>query len=94
MGQIAVAALKGSLSEQLRKVKSGEELTITERGVPIARIVPVTAAGSALDAVRDLAAQGAVRLPTCPLPPGFTWDRRVGDTGAVRALLAEREEGR
>ena len=37
----SVAQLKARLSEYLRQVKGGRELLVTERGVPVARIVPL-----------------------------------------------------
>ncbi|MFQ5520338.1 MAG: type II toxin-antitoxin system Phd/YefM family antitoxin, partial [Candidatus Methylomirabilia bacterium] len=37
-----VAKLKATLSEYLARVKAGEEVIVTERGKPIARIVPFT----------------------------------------------------
>ena len=36
-----VAQLKATLSEQLARVKAGEEIVVTERGRPIAKIVPI-----------------------------------------------------
>jgi prevent-host-death family protein len=36
-----VAQLKARLSEYVRQVKSGGEVIITERGVPVARLVPL-----------------------------------------------------
>ena len=41
MQTAAVSELKASLSEYLGKVKAGEDIMITERGRPIARIVPL-----------------------------------------------------
>lgn len=40
MKSAAVAHLKASLSEYLSKVKRGEEIIITDRGNPIAKIIP------------------------------------------------------
>ena len=37
----SVVELKSRLSECLRLVKAGHELVITERGVPVARVVPL-----------------------------------------------------
>ncbi len=94
MGQIAIAALKGSLSEQLRRVKAGEVLTVTERGIPIARIVPIPAASGDLDSLRDLVSKGLATLPRSALPADFC-DALIDrpPTGALAAVLAEREDG-
>ena len=40
MKTAAVSKLKASLSEYLARVKAGEEVIVTERGKPIAKIVP------------------------------------------------------
>jgi prevent-host-death family protein len=37
----SVAQIKARLSEYLRQVKGGHEILITERGTPVARIVPL-----------------------------------------------------
>jgi prevent-host-death family protein len=75
MIRTGVAELKASLSSYLAKVKAGEEVIITERGRPVARLVPLGAAAWD-DRVLDLARRGVVRLPERPL-----------DAAAVEALL-------
>ena len=42
MGTVTLAEAKTHLSHLLDKVEAGEEVTITRRGQPIARITPVT----------------------------------------------------
>ena len=42
MTTATVSKLKASLSEYLRRVKAGEEVLVSERGRPIAKLVPVT----------------------------------------------------
>jgi len=41
MRAAAISKLKATLSEHIRYVKAGEEILVTERGKPVARIVPV-----------------------------------------------------
>jgi prevent-host-death family protein len=41
METVGVRDLKASLSGYLRRVKEGETIVVTDRGQPIARIVPV-----------------------------------------------------
>jgi prevent-host-death family protein len=43
MRQVKIAQLKDHLSEHLRAVEAGEEVVVTDRNRPIARIVPATA---------------------------------------------------
>ena len=50
MVSVGVAKLKASLSAYLARVKSGQEVLVTEHGRPIARLVPVVPAASDADA--------------------------------------------
>jgi len=43
MPQVGIRELRQSASEILAKVKEGTVYEITDRGVPVARIIPVTA---------------------------------------------------
>lgn len=62
MKTAAVSKLKATLSECLGWVKSGEEVLVTERGKPVAKIVPVD--GSIVADARRLALarKGLLRL--------------------------------
>jgi prevent-host-death family protein len=95
MKTAAVAELKARLSRYLRRVKAGEEILVTERNVPVARLTPVAAASGGLEALRDLERQGLVRLGTGKLPKGFWKLRRGRDTHALirRAVTDERGAG-
>jgi prevent-host-death family protein len=42
MGEVSVRALNQETSKVLTRVKRGEEITVTERGQAIARIVPAS----------------------------------------------------
>ncbi len=42
MKEVSVHEAKTQLSRLLRRVAAGEEITITKRGVPVARLVPVS----------------------------------------------------
>jgi prevent-host-death family protein len=61
METATVVSLKSQLSRYLRRVKAGEEVIVTERGVPIARL-PVRKRTSDLEDLRDLERQGLIRL--------------------------------
>ena len=41
MKQVSIHEAKTQFSRLLRRVAAGEEITITNRGVPVARLVPV-----------------------------------------------------
>ncbi len=49
MGAYSIAEAKAQLSEILKKVEAGEEVTITRRGQPIASIRPVKPRPTAID---------------------------------------------
>jgi prevent-host-death family protein len=93
MKTAAVAELKAHLSRYLRRVKAGEEILITDRNIPVARIVPVAAAAD--ERLRALERQGLIKTGTGTLPSDF-WKRRRGrdDRGLTRAAVSEeRQEG-
>ena len=41
MMQVGVRDLKARLSEHLGRVKAGETLVVTERGIPVAKLTPL-----------------------------------------------------
>jgi prevent-host-death family protein len=91
MEQIAVRELNQHTSKVLARVRAGETVEVTDRGEPIARLVPILA-GDAL--LGRLVAEGRAAAPTSagplPMPPV------LGDpTVDVAAVLAEsRDEER
>lgn len=92
-----VARLKAALSEYLARVKAGEEVIVTERGRPIARIAPLPrdAAASAVH-LAELARVGLVRIGSGRVPPRF-WKMprpRAPRGAGVKALVDERRGGR
>jgi len=92
---ISVTELKARLSEQLRRVKAGETVLITERGRPIGMMTPVPQE-SLTDDLADLAEAGLVRLASGPLDVARCNEDRPTDEHAAlrRAILEERREGR
>ena len=96
MKTAAVSKLKAYLSEYLNRVKAGEEVLITDRGKPVARLVPISRKKAAGDSLARMEKQGLIRLGSGKLPKGF-WEmpRAEDPKGLVlKALLEEREEGR
>ncbi|MFO8048873.1 MAG: type II toxin-antitoxin system prevent-host-death family antitoxin [Desulfosudaceae bacterium] len=65
METAGIKDIKNNLSRYLKQVKSGEEVIITERGRPIARIIREHPAGTSLHlALAPLIEQGVVTMPT------------------------------
>jgi len=97
MKSAAVAELKARLSKYLMKVKAGEEVLVTDRGKPIAKIVPLDRADMEISPqLLSLEKAGLARIGKPHLPESFWQMPRPKDRkGAVlRALLEEREAGR
>ncbi len=67
---IGIRELKARLSSYLRRVKAGETIVITERGTPIGRIVPTSAAldARAREMVEAGLAEWSGRRPTLEPP--------------------------
>jgi len=95
MKKAGVAELKKSLSEYLAAVKAGGEVLVTERGHPIARLVPVPARTGTPAQIRQLVRSGLVRPPHKRLDEDFWRLPRPMDRDAavLNALLAERKKG-
>lgn len=65
MTQVGIAELKAHLSQYLREAKGGEVVEVLDRGVPVARIVPIERPEEALRVVKP--AFG--KLTDLPKPP-------------------------
>jgi len=95
MRKVSVSHLKSRLSGYLEKVKAGEDIYITERGRPIAKIVPFTETGVYSENLKELEKNGLIKIGTGKLSKRF-WDLpRPDDPGGeiLKSLIREREEG-
>ena len=96
MKTTTVSQLKTALSAYLRRVKTGEEVLITEHGRPIARLLPIGNPVTLSAHLQDMEQKGLLKRGEKPLPADF-WDlpRPADPQGAVRStVLNEREQGR
>lgn len=95
MRTVNVAKLKDQLSKYLAFARSGEEVVIRDRNLPVAKLVPFSAEG-ADEQELALVAAGKLRMPVeqldikalLKIPTGT-----VEGNKAIEALLADREEG-
>jgi prevent-host-death family protein len=87
-----IQKLKSSLRETLDQVRSGESVTITDRGQPIARIVPIEPEAERME---RLIRAGVLRAPVRPLDETFWKLPRMEDPEGhlVKAALEERGGG-
>jgi prevent-host-death family protein len=96
MKKAAVSELKAHLSEYLNQVKAGGEILITDRGKPVARLVPIARSKTHKEALVQMEKQGLIRLGSGKLPKDFWGMPRPEDPEgrALKAMLEEREAGR
>ena len=94
MTTASISEAKAKLSALLDKVKAGETVTITDRGTPIARIVPLAPADVDWEErLERLERQGVVRRPKKKLDLDWFLSRPLPESreSVLEALL---EEGR
>jgi prevent-host-death family protein len=91
------AELKAHLSQYLDRVRAGQEVVVTDRGRPVAKLVPIGRA-QAKESRRErllrdgvlIGGQGRLRRSLREPPEGET---RVGES-VLAALIDERRQGR
>jgi prevent-host-death family protein len=96
MTKVGIARLKAELSRYLAIARRGQEIVVTERGRPIAKLVALGGAEHADSRVERLIRTGVVIPGTGRVRPSLRKPprgSRVGD-GVLAALLQEREESR
>ncbi len=86
MKRVRIAELKARLSEHLRAVRKGHELTVYDRNEPIARILPYSQRGALV--VRE-PVRTYKSLREVPLPPPVSLD-----IDPVELLLEDRQSER
>jgi prevent-host-death family protein len=96
MKTAGVSKLKAYLSDYLNQVKAGTEVLITDRGKPVARLVPILRTKPAGESLTRMEKQGLIKLGSGRLPKDFwTMPKAEDPQGLVlKALLEEREGGR
>ncbi len=87
--RVGIRELREDLSRIVRRVQRGEVIDVTDRGQPIARLVP---AGSVGGALADLVAAGKVRPARTrgPLPAPLNIPSRMTSEEAIELLRGDR----
>lgn len=80
--------LRAHLSDWLDRVRDGEDVTITERGTPVARIVRVSS--SAL--LDDLEKEGLLARPSSSARPRAGTHKRVPAKRSVADLVSSQRD--
>ena len=82
--EVGVRELRDNLSRWLDEVKEGREIVVTERGRPVARLVP----SSGPSHLESLIAQGIVTPASAPRLPASSI-RRIKARGPVSGFVTE-----
>lgn len=91
MRRAAISVLKAHLSEYIESVKAGEEVLVTDRGRPVARLMPLGPRGAGFECLEALERSGVVRVGSGRLPKAF-WDLPRPEDAGGKVLAALREE--
>lgn len=82
--EVGIRELKNNLSRYLDRVREGEEVLVTDRGRPVARLLPLD---RSTERLADLIASGVVRAPrrgTRRRP-----SKRIAPTASVSDLVGD-----
>lgn len=97
MKSASISDAKNRLSALVKAVQGGESVTITDRGVPVAKLVPVRLGRGVPPRMIGLAQEGLARLPEqAPTAKwlDLPWPKLSRGPSPVDVLLAERAESR
>jgi prevent-host-death family protein len=82
---VGATTLRAELKHYLDLVRAGEEIVITERNVPIARITPIDSAST----IEELTRQGLIAPPTRLTRQRASRLTRAKATGPVADLVSD-----
>lgn len=87
---VAISELRAHLKTNVERARAGERVVVTERGVPVARLVPVDAEGL----IERLEREGVLTRARAPQRPVANKARRAKAGGPVAELVAEQRRDR
>jgi prevent-host-death family protein len=82
---VAVSELRAHLSEYLDRARAGDEVVITDRGVPVARLLGLTATAT----LERLAADGVIGRAAASPRPRASGQRRPRARRPVADLVSD-----
>lgn len=82
---VPVSALRAHLAEWLERARSGEEVVVTDRGIPVARLVGI----ESTDVIERLTREGVISPPASTIRSKQTGRARIRPKGSVSDLVAE-----
>lgn len=83
--EVAISTLRAELSSWIERARSGEEIVVTDRGTPVARLLPVDTA----PLLEQLVQAGVLNRPVRVDRPSAARADRVHARGAVADLVSE-----
>ncbi len=92
---VSIARFKARLSEYLSAVRAGEEVIVTDRGQPVAKLAPLDTAQAKESRLAELIRAGLVRESGGALGEDFLREPRPSDPEgrSLEAVIEERAEG-
>ena len=84
---VGVKELRSNLRRYLETAQRGEEVTVTERGRPVARIVPA----SGRSRYEELVANGTITPAQRPKQPSEAYPRILADVSLSDIVLEQRK---
>ena len=85
---VAISTLRAELSHWVERARAGEEIVVTDRGTPVARLLPVDTA----PLLEQLVRRGVLGRPQRADRPAARGAARVRATGPVADLVGEQRE--
>ena len=85
---VAISTLRAELSRWIQRARDGEEVVVTDRGTPVARLLPVDTA----PLIDQLFQRGVLSKPQHADRPAARGAARVRATGPVADLVSEQRD--
>ncbi len=82
---VPVTELRAHLSEWMERARGGDEIVITDRGIPVARLLGLTAAST----LQRLAAEGVIGRPSAASRPTASGRTRPRPRRPVADIVSE-----
>ena len=89
--RVGIRELKRRLSHYMRRIGAGQTITITKRGKPVGRIVPIEQEQSLEDQLKAMQEAGLLAWNGKKLEPMEPVARTRGDRTVADLLLEDRE---
>lgn len=82
---VAISTFRAELSSWIERARAGEEVVVTDRGIPVVRLLPIDTA----PLLEQLTQAGVVSRPRRAERPEARRARRVRATASVADLVSE-----